>query len=392
MGLGATAIQALVRGVAGRTRAFAYRAQRKQNRAVIHIQRLTRGALGRLRARSIQESKIQDAAATVIQMYARRRLAIMLADVLRGYKKRRAGIEDAAVRKIQRTYRGHRGRLWFRMALLHHRVHMRKLAAAATKIQRIARGRLGRQQAQQMRTKQFQERVANAKCIQEMWAEDTHQWFYYNHNTEEATWEPPATGYTKADGRLVLCTGLTIEDPAVVAEEEAQKRQADRICVECAKRVAIRNCLQCGDKFCTKCYRATHLGARAEHVWDALGPIECAECEEELAVRWCVSCDEAFCDSCWRKVHTRYIVHECVCAHVDNHRSGKRKFHPFCEVDEGGRVSSKMFTIDGQEVYRYDPTYAHQRYSAEPDAVGVSTVAEDPAYASAHFQCDKTCM
>jgi hypothetical protein len=67
----------------------------------------------------------------------------------------------------------------------------------------------------------------------------------------------------------------------------------------------VRLCMQCEDKFCTKCFRETHTGKRGGHSYQELGLVECSECEEVLAVRWCIPCDDAFCDPCWRKLHTK---------------------------------------------------------------------------------------
>jgi hypothetical protein len=36
------------------------------------------------------------------------------------------------------------------------------------------------------------------------------------------------------------------------------KKKNSRLCSECCSRVAIRACNECGDKFCTKCYKFLH--------------------------------------------------------------------------------------------------------------------------------------
>jgi hypothetical protein len=55
-----------------------------------------------------------------------------------------------------------------------------------------------------------------------------------------------------------------------------------------------------------------------------------------LAERWCVSCDENFCDGCWRKVHSK----------------GKRAFHPYSEISGEGRIDPRIFTMDGDQVWK----------------------------------------
>merc|ERR1712070_617329 len=169
--------------------------------------------------------------------------------------------------------------------------------------------------------------------------------------------EPNKGGYTKSDGRLVLGNGEIIDNPATAGMESAMEIAKSRICSECNDRVAIRACVECSDRFCTPCYKATHqTGTRTDHKWTSVGPRDCSECEEELAERWCVSCDEAYCDVCWKRVHSK----------------GKRRYHPFCELDKDGNMpNTTMFTIDGEEVENYDPSYPRKRWESEhPEDVG----------------------
>lgn len=70
--------------------------------------------------------------------------------------------------------------------------------------------------------------------------------------------------------------------PGLTDEERAEARKQS-VCVECEDRRITRNCDQCGDGYCTKCYEKTHAhGRRAKHAWKHFGPMECAECEKEV--------------------------------------------------------------------------------------------------------------
>ena len=61
---------------------------------------------------------------------------------------------------------------------------------------------------------------------------------------------------------------------------EARKQSS---CVECEQKRSTRKCDQCGDGFCTRCFRKAHAGGRrAKHTWTHVGPMECAECEAEV--------------------------------------------------------------------------------------------------------------
>jgi hypothetical protein len=56
------------------------------------------------------------------------------------------------------------------------------------------------------------------------------------------------------------------EEDEEVKEVVPDKKKNTRLCSECSSRVAIRACVECGDKFCTKCYKHLH----------STGELECA--------------------------------------------------------------------------------------------------------------------
>jgi hypothetical protein len=222
---------------------------------------------------------------------------------------------------------------------------------AATKINNAARRYLARRVRIKKEKARYQEWIANAKRVKEYWSDDYNAWYYYDDESGETFWEPTKTGYTKHDSQLVLASGQVIDDPTLFIEDDMQDALAkpvdSKFCSECSTRVAIRMCLQCGDKFCCPCYKEQHAtGSRLKHAWEPLGPRECADCEVELAERFCIPCDEAFCDACWRRVHLK----------------GKRRFHPFSNIDTKGNIQPKILTIDGAEITTaYDPSYSQQQ-------------------------------
>jgi hypothetical protein len=211
------------------------------------------------------------------------------------------------------------------------------IATAASKINNSTRRFLARKLLQKLKKQQLTLWIEMARNWTEMWSDDQGTWFYSNSVTGESQWEPTKDGYTKVDGRLVLANGATVDDPRnfAIALEEDENRYPEDLCSECNERIAIRGCKECGDHFCTICYKATHAtGTRRNHTFEQLGPLDCSECEALLAERFCVSCDENYCDFCWRKVHTK----------------GKRRFHPFYEVWPNGKIGKSLMTIDGLEV------------------------------------------
>lgn len=395
---GSRVLQRVWRGRRARKRVRLIRIQRNKNKAATIIQALARGRRGRLRVRTVRHEKWRGRCATRIQALARgflerkhmaakalarkrRYAAILIQKRIRGVlgrmsmaRRRKQMFEyremrRKAVTSIQAAYRGYRSRLKSRMRMLEAQRKRRRLDNAATKIITMVRGFLCRAFVRDLRKKRFNELLADARAWQEMWSEDTEAFFYLNKASGDALWEPPARGYTKADGQLVLATGAIIDDPAVLeAEEEEKRKNSDKICCECTERTAIRACDECGDNFCTPCFRTSHAaGSRRKHTYTALGPLDCSECELVLAERWCVTCDEAFCDACWRKVH----------AH------GKRRFHPFSEVSSKGRVDSRIITMDGTEIKDYDASYSQQQYEGEQEqyALGQAQIASDEAAA-----------
>ena len=330
--LNAIMIQAIVRGLFGRKMAEEQRLLRLKGEMALRIQVVSRGYIARMRVKKMKRDLIENNAAARIQAKVRGALARMNL-----HRRRKEAAEyqrerDRQAKLIQAVYRGHRARILFRY-YMQERTELRALEnLTAINLQCFVRCFVAR--VRRLREQRFNTLVTNAMAWKEMWAEDSSSWFYFNDHTEEALWEPPAGGYKKNDGQLVLETGEIIDEPDMTGKKKRAAGE-EHLCVECVKRVAIRACEECGDGFCTKCFQATHAtGSRKQHTWKPAGPIDCTECEEELAERWCVACDEAYCDNCWRKVHSK----------------GKRRYHPFSQVQEDGHIDNRIFTIDGEQV------------------------------------------
>jgi hypothetical protein len=327
-------IQRVMRGMFGRIKARAARLLRTRNLAANEIQRVMRGTWGRDKFEKRMIFVEQSGACVIIQKHIRRCLAITRCRKIREAREReRKKLEKAAI-TVQKYYRGHRGRVMTSLKMKSQKGINHKRNAAVVKIQSLARGVEARIRVKAMLEEKKEYMMSDARMWQETWSEDQNAWFYLNGSTDEAVWEPPNEGYTKADGRLVLKNGRVIEDPlTAMTDEEKEAKEKESKCVECEKNEATRMCNECGDKYCSACYSTAHAsGKRAEHTFVRIGPIECEECESELATKWCTQCDDPFCSPCFDKIHQR----------------GKRRAHAFCNIDSHGVVSPRAWGPNGQ--------------------------------------------
>ncbi|KAG6623744.1 Transcriptional activator Myb [Phytophthora cinnamomi] len=333
MHLVASRVQALYRGRKTRREVAIRRRTQRLTKAAILIQRRYRGRLGRATFIRRRLDRMRSIAATRIQTMARGRRARKKLASLREEKRKRQAIRRAAAIDIQRVYRGHRARLSTELKLMALRERNRMYAQAATKIQKLVRKRQAIRRVEQLRQERAARFVLQARTWVEYWNEDSAKWFYYNQETGEALWAPPATGYTKADGKLVLQDGKVIDPSedditAILAvqkapptlngtdnsdantkeheDEDEDDEDEDKLCVECEEEDARRQCAQCEDVFCDACYEKLHHSAKREkHTWKAIGSLRCIECEKMRATRWCSVCEDPYCLGCFTIIHSK---------------------------------------------------------------------------------------
>jgi hypothetical protein len=348
-------IQSLVRGVATRKQVSELLSQIEMNRAVKCVQRAWRGRMGRIMYReskkradmlratlmvqnawrsrhargimiAMRENKKRNKAATLLQSHFRRiiarnqlssrrrdylehRMAVRIQARIRGKLQRREikhlqeardkrkKLEYDSATKIQSMARARKAYISYLLKLQAYRASMVKSNEAAVKVQAIYRGRLARRLVKDMSGENHDEMVERAREYTEIWDEDSQSYFYFNRYTEAALWEPPSSGFTKADGKLVLRNGEVIPDPAIDPAANAKK------CIECTTEYASRYCHDCGDNYCDDCWSKTHsAGKRALHSFELTGPTKCVECSTEVAVMWCDDCDDPYCKDCFSAV------------------------------------------------------------------------------------------
>lgn len=267
----ATMFQAAFRGYLIRRDILKMKRAMKERDAAIAIQAVVRGFLGRQRVRNILNGKKRDIAIRLLQRVirgwlSRANMHKKLAEINQ-YRRRR----NQCALKIQKVYRGFRSRVIARIM----RREAQRLKAirdpAATKINCAARRYLAKKVRVIKEKARYSRWIADAKSVREYWSDEYNAWYYYSEDTGETLWEPPKTGYTKDNTQLVLANGAVIDDPTVYVEEDATgmpvKPIDTKLCSECQERIAIRNCIQCGDKFCCPCYKDQHAsGSRLKHV------------------------------------------------------------------------------------------------------------------------------
>ena len=261
--------------------------------------------------------------------------------------------QEKAALMVQRTYRGHRARSHFRYLLRTHRKKQEETRVAATHIQRMIRGFVARKVTGRMKKEAWEALLEDARLWKEQWSEAETKWTYISKDGKVLS-EPPRTGYTKADGMLVLSTGKVVEDPdAKLSAEEKEDKRLLKLCVECEERDASRFCRQCNDKYCGPCYNKVHAyGKRVGHSYAQIGPMECSECENEVANKWCTSCDDPFCKDCWNLIHLR----------------GKRKAHCYLEIDRRGKVSNILMNRNGEPMGEHEGIVGPQDFGGGGEA------------------------
>lgn len=359
--LSATMIQSVARGRLVRKKLTKMKKESGKRKCAIKMQKVIRGFIARRRVRKLLKMKRRLKSVIIIQTRIRGTIARM-----RMGRKRKELVEFKKYRtkcatQIQKAFRNWRGKMLGKILKMEMQRKARKLYNAATKINNIARQFNAKNLVKRKIKDLFIARCTAARQFKEMFSEDAQQLFYLNDRTQEALWEPPKTGYCNLEDMLVLENGKIVPDPTKVKknlnifgeevpDDEEDEKMKKKMCSECSSRIATRGCDDCGDKYCTKCFKSMHTtGSRRTHTYKDLGPKDCAECEDVLSERWCVSCDEAFCDRCWRKVHSK----------------GKRRFHPYSEITPEGRIDKRIFTMDGAQVDGYDPTNAQQQQDGE---------------------------
>ena len=90
-------------------------------------------------------------------------------------------------------------------------------------------------------------------------------------------------------------------------------------CVMCEERGATRQCLQCDDAYCDRCFTWSHSkGQQQSHRYLALAGADpmCVECEARYGIRQCVECGDNFCLPC----------------HAETHEKGNRALHSWTYI------------------------------------------------------------
>ena len=88
------------------------------------------------------------------------------------------------------------------------------------------------------------------------------------------------------------------------------------VCAQCQVRLAEFQCQQCDDKYCGDCSESLHRsGRKKQHTLTELLPFVkdelkdgeeyCVECEHTTAELMCEQCGDAYCSRCYRRTHAR---------------------------------------------------------------------------------------
>ncbi len=229
-------IQAIFRGrKARKIRLQKIEDAKNRNAAAIKIQSVFRARTGRMvmhMKKNILRAEKEEAAAIKIQCAWRRKQGQMGMMLRRMARAQQAEEEDKAARKLQRIYRGHRGRNTYKKQQQHAVIERKKQENleewAATKVQKTFRGKLGRQR--------FKARqVEVAMRWKTMFDEEQQKPFYYNMNTGEIRWRKP---------QMLL---------------DLDPRPS---CDNCDTVEAVVECGECHEFYCQECWDAVHFGGK----------------------------------------------------------------------------------------------------------------------------------
>eukprot|EP01031_Cornospumella_fuschlensis_P030603 gene30603-36977_t len=163
-----------------------------------------------------------------------------------------------------------------------------KEVAAVKKIQRVARGYLGRRFIQKMAQHLYSKYVDG----------ETETEYWFNPRTQTSYWTKP-----RLLGELDCGPAVRMPTP---------DETFTIFCTNCEKNHATCYCQQCNGPYCTPCYASIHrTGTRKAH--QHLLVDNCVQCEFQVAAVLCQTCGDLFCDSCFNHMH----------------KSGRLRYHAF---------------------------------------------------------------
>ena len=215
---------------------------------------------------------------------------------------------DAAV-MLQRCWRRGKAKtklhnLAWLSGLRHDLARQNKGAGAALLLQRVWRGKKGREATRKRAASNVHARVDRK----------SGHVFYFNEHSGASSWEipngvdpatvpPPCEWALRQDHLYELFyfnskTGLQRRD----------KPTGFRMCVQCEVDFATRRCETCLDAYCLDCFLKAHAkGQRRYHKHEELpvAHVECDWCPEgvtpAMGERFCETCDDAICGGCLKE-------------------------------------------------------------------------------------------
>ena len=166
--LAALRMQSIQRGRVARRVAEARRQEEREKRASALLQRVVRGRQGRKKVTQIKRDIVEGRAAQAMQKRARGMLARKRVVKMREEATRERAKQTAAALKIQKVYRGHRGRLVTSLKLSQSRTRRMVQTRAATKIASGLRGMMARKRCQELRKVRDEQLMDDARLFQEV--------------------------------------------------------------------------------------------------------------------------------------------------------------------------------------------------------------------------------
>ena len=254
----ALGLQSARRGYKGRKRFRLLKDKHERKVAASQLQRMYRGGMQRRRFLWALRKRRRETGALNIQRLYRARLGRRRVAMKRTARDKLDQKKVDMACRIQRRWRRREAEIAYSNRIAAAIQLELKRQRSALKIQSAGRRNRDRGRVVKLLAKRRAKRLESAMNVVEKYDEKKKKLFYYNKMSGTVSWtEPPETGYTKQDGKIVLETGKVLDENGAEllaeAEEEGKEKEKEverPMCVERPEEFATRWDVVWDEPFC----------------------------------------------------------------------------------------------------------------------------------------------